>query len=286
MRLLLVAALAVAVGPNATFVDPTGDAVGGDISAVRVQATRDAVRFSVAISPDADSLRIWFDTDADARTGDDGFEVRLTVVNVNGDVESSFERWAGSVGVWIDSPTPAPVRAALGSSFVIEVPRIDFGYPATFRFALLGGGYGPNLERAFDRAPDVGGWRFTARSHRIALDHGIGGVAIGMHRDDVRRILGTPERVSVRGRTLTERYVWQRMTVTYRGGSVAAVSTTNGADHTARNVGVASPAASVQRLVPAVRCSPRACVRRTQRASTAFALAGGRVTRITVAAQP
>jgi hypothetical protein len=284
--LLLAALVALGAAPSATFVDRSGDAPGGDISAVRVKAAKDAVRFYVAVSPDTDSLRFWFDTDADARTGDDGFEVRLTVVNVDGDLQSSLERWSRALGVWIDAPTPAPVRAALFSSFTGEIPRIDVGDAATFRFALLGGGYAPDGSRAFDRAPDTGGWRFTSRSHRIVLDHAVGGVALGMRQDEVQRILGTPEQVRARGTLRSERYAWQGMTVAYRRGAVAFVTTTSRADHTTRNVGIGSSAVDVTRFVPGVRCDRRLCVRATQRGSTSFALRLGRVTSVTICAAP
>ena len=123
------------------FPDPAGDEdAAPDITSVRVSDAKSGwVTFAIstpnyAALPSEALLAVFIDADENARTGDAGAEVRLTIA----DRQVALERWDPQARDW--RPDTRPTRARMRSATNVvsaDVHISELGNAPRFRFALL-----------------------------------------------------------------------------------------------------------------------------------------------------
>lgn len=154
-------------GP-ATFPDAGQDQdAAPDVTGVTVSDAKDGwVRFSVATPnyaalPDDAVLVVLIDADANPRTGDEGADVALGVVQ--GEVE--LNRWSARSRQWVSDTPPTRAKASAGRGVVaLDVHASELGSPRRFRFSVLAADFDPasGSVLALDIAPDGGAtWPYT-----------------------------------------------------------------------------------------------------------------------------
>jgi hypothetical protein len=159
---------AVTGAAASAFPDPADDEdAAPDITSVRVSDAKSGwVTFAIttpnyaALPPEA-MLIVFVDVDENGRTGDDGADLRLTIL----DRQVSLERWDAQSQGWRADERPTRARLRSAASVVsVDVHVSELGNSPRFRFSLVSADVSAAAQAllALDFAPeDSAFWRYA-----------------------------------------------------------------------------------------------------------------------------
>jgi hypothetical protein len=158
----------------AAFPDPSDDEdAAPDITSVRVSDAKSGwVTFAISTPnyarlPSESFLIVYVDADENARTGDDGADLRAAIV----DRQVSLERWDARSSEWRSDERPTRARMRGGANVVsVDVHVSELGNTARFRFSLLSADVDATAQEvlAVDFAPEDGAyWRYALTNQPV-----------------------------------------------------------------------------------------------------------------------
>jgi hypothetical protein len=173
----LLAAFVAAAGAAAnsgTFTDPAGDAAGApDITAVTVNdSATGLLQIGVTVTgltvTTPTELALFFDTDRNSATGDNGWEYSLMVMHDSTGGEYDLLHWTGSAFEVLDAPSMT--LAVSGDVYTFSLSKTELGSPASFAFGALAAATDTSGQiTAADRAPDGGNWIYELTTKPVLV---------------------------------------------------------------------------------------------------------------------
>ena len=153
--------IAGAAGAEQTYTDGTGDnGAAPDITQVVVTNDTTQVSFQIAVPsrlPDNEAHLLQINTDGNAATGDEGFDLQAFMLFPG----ISVETWNGSA--WVDAPTTGiSGRFELGAaaSWRLSLPRTLIGTGTVLDFLVISAKFNGDDVAGLDVAPNAGTWRY------------------------------------------------------------------------------------------------------------------------------